>query len=89
MCLGSDSDAEDSNYTQVEISAQSMEDLCQMSSSSGGGAAKSDDEPESSPGRNYSEASAGGRDSTDRAISNHERLNKKQTNYAELEFGAR
>lgn len=70
----------------MEISAQSLEDLCQISTTS-----KSDDEPESAVGRYNSQAS-GGRDMPDGsggAIPNHERLSKKQTNYAELEFGAR
>ena len=61
-----------------------MEDLCQVSS-------KSDDKPETAISRYNSQASGGsGSDIPDGgATPNHERLSKKQTNYAELEFGAR
>ena len=87
---GSESDSEESNYTQVEISAESMEDLCQMPSQQGA-ASKSFDETDSVSGigggggaiasyRHSDSLSSGG---------SHELLSKKQTNYAELEFGAR
>lgn len=66
---------ENSNYTTVEISAQSMEDLCRMDSS--------EDEiskPENRRTHNNSESH-----STD----NKTGTGRKQTNYAELEFGSR
>lgn len=82
---GSDSEYDDEDetaYTQVEISAQSMEDLCRDSSTK-----------ENAPRLNGRER--GGSDGGFRAYANSEASDqertslKKQTNYAELEFGAR
>lgn len=62
-----------------------MEDLCQISSST----SKSDDESESAITRYNSQASGGSARDIPDDTPNHEKLSKKQTNYAELEFGAR
>jgi len=75
---GSDSD-EETPYTQVEISAESMEDLCRNPSR----------KDESMEQRHGSGASGHGNYMNSEVIDDHEKLCKKQTNYVELEFGAR
>ena len=83
---GSDSEDEDeadTPYMEVEISAQSIEDLCQDSSAK-------KDAPRLNNGRERGSSDAGFKNNANSEGSDHERASlKKQTNYAELEFGAR
>lgn len=67
-------EGEDSNYTTVEISAQSLEDLCRMDSYEED--TRKPSLPDHSPTSDAVEHEKGG-------------VGRKQTNYAELEFGSR